>query len=166
MRDTLRGHLEHRLGAGFRRMMEAIEGLDEAEATAGARADWRRYRWGVGLDGSVAGIVRHVAAWKQICATGLETGDYPDEEAVAPPAPGWTALREWLVDGQRRLEALLARLADADLGQTMPFAGESASIGMIFTHLLEHDFYHAGQINLLRQQRGHDLSATAANLRR
>lgn len=147
--------------AGFRRVMEATEGLTEAEAMAGARPDWRRDRWGVGLDGSIAGIVWHLAAWKQICAAGIETGQFPPQAAVSPPAPGWPALREWLVEGHRRLEACFARADEAGLERALSFEGETQTVASLLTHLLEHDFYHAGQINLLRQQHGHDLSGQA-----
>jgi uncharacterized damage-inducible protein DinB len=159
---TLREHLADRQRAMFRRLLEAIEGLTEADAAAGARPDWRRYRWGSGLDGSIAGIVRHVATWKHLCAATIETGSFPGEASVAAPGAGWPALQEWLVSGQQRLQALLAGTSDGDLERAIAFEEQTQSARSLFVHLIEHDVYHAGQINLLRQQQGHDLSGGRA----
>lgn len=149
---TLREHLADRQRSAFRRLLEATEGLSETEATLGARPDWRRYRWGVGLDGSIAGIVRHVATWKHLCAGAIETGRFAGEAAAAPPATDWTALREWLIGGHCRLERLFGALPEADLERPLLFEGERQSVRSILIHLIEHDIYHAGQVNLLRQQ--------------
>ena len=62
---TLREHLRWQLRGGYRSVKRAMQDLTEAQALEGARADWRRYRWGSGLDGSIAGIVWHVALWKR-----------------------------------------------------------------------------------------------------
>ena len=58
-------------------MAQSIEGLTERQAREGGQADWRRYRWGSGLDGSIAGIVSHAALWKQIFSPGVGNGRVP-----------------------------------------------------------------------------------------
>src|SRR5215212_8513826 len=99
---TLRAHLAHQLRSGYRALARSVEGLTEAQGQEGARSDWRRYRWGSGLDGSIAGIVWHAALWKQNFACGLETGQFPAEVTIEPPATNWTALCDWLAEGQAR----------------------------------------------------------------
>jgi hypothetical protein len=151
---TLHEHLRDRLAASFRQLERALDGVDDAMARAGVDPNWTRSRRGAGLDGSVAGIVHHVAAWKAISAAGLETGRFPGQAEVAPGTPGWEGLLSWLRESHARLAAALAALTDAGLERVVTFDGEEMSLALVFTHLLEHDQYHAGQVNLLRQLRG------------
>lgn len=155
MAYTLHEHLVWQLRGGFRAVSKAIEGLTEAQASEGARPDWRRYRWGSGLDGSVAGLVWHVALWKQNLAQGLQTGAFPPEESITPPGVGWQSLRDWLADGQARLETALARLSEAELAEPREWEGITAPLARLLSYMSEHDYYHAGQIELLRQLRGY-----------
>ena len=152
---TLRDHLAHQVRSAYRTLWKAIEGLSEAQAREGATPDWRRYRWGTGLDGSIAGIVCHAALWKQIFAQGLETGAFPGEGDVAPPGADWTMLRAWLADGQARLERAFEPLSDSALAETREWEGHSEPLAQLLTYLIEHDIYHAGQVELLRQLRGY-----------
>lgn len=153
MSEGLREHLCDRLGASFRQLERALAGIGEAEAFAGVDPAWPRERWGVGLDGSIAGIVWHVAAWKAVAATGLASGTFPSPGEVEPPDPSWDGRREWLRDGQARLAAALSGIGTAALGERVTLEGEEMTVALLFTHMMEHDQYHAGQVNLLRQLR-------------
>lgn len=153
--QTLREHLRWQLRSGYRSMEAAIEGLTEARALEEARADWRRYRWGSGLDGSIAGIVWHVALWKQNFAQGLETGEFPAEASLKPPATDWPSLTAWLTEGQARLAGAVERLSEADLAEPRQWEGMTRPLARLLSYIIEHDFYHAGQIELLRQLRGY-----------
>lgn len=153
--SPLRDHLENQLRSAYRALEKATEGLTIAQAFEGARPDWRRYRWGTGLDGSIAGIVHHAALWKQIFARGLEIGAFPGEHDVTPPGVDWPALCQWLAEGQACLERVLAPLSDAALAEEREWEGERAPLARLFTLLTEHDAYHAGQIELMRQLRGY-----------
>src|SRR5688500_15438925 len=82
-------YLRIRMRKAFRRLQESLAGLDEAAAAEGADPQWRRYRFGTGLDGSIRGVVEHLAAWKQVAADGLESGAFPDAGSVDPPEPTW-----------------------------------------------------------------------------
>ena len=152
---TCREHLEYQLRHAYRAIRQAVEGLNEAQAYEGARPDWRRYRWGVGLDGSIAGIVWHAAAWKQIFAAGLETGTFAAESEAAPADREWATLRDWLADGQAHLQTLFQGLSDATLAEVREWEGIHAPVARLLSFVIEHDVYHAGQIELLRQLRGY-----------
>lgn len=152
---TAKQYLTGTLQIAFDELARSLEGVTARDSRWGARADWRRYPYGVGLDGSVAGIVHHVAAWKNVAADGLENGSFPSEESVRPPGPGWEGLLSWLHEGQARLVRILGGLTDADLEREMEFFGEAMPVHQILTLFIQHDSYHAGQINLLRQQMGH-----------
>jgi hypothetical protein len=153
MPSPLHEHLTDRLGASYRQLERALAGVDEAAAGAGANPAWRRIRFGVGLDGSIAGIVYHVAAWKAIMAAGLEQGVFPSEGAVHPPASGWEGLLAWLAEGQARLVAALAARGPEGMEEEVILEGERMTVRLLFTHAMEHDQYHAGQVNLLQQLR-------------
>jgi uncharacterized damage-inducible protein DinB len=157
--DRLREHLRWQLRSGYRSVERAIEGLTEAQALEGAQSDWRRYRWGSGLDGSIAGIVWHLALWKQNFAQGLETGQFPAEESLKPPGTDWGSLISWLAEGQARLVAAVDRLSEAELAAPREWEGMTEPLARLLSFLIEHDFYHAGQIELLRQLRGYPSGA-------
>jgi uncharacterized damage-inducible protein DinB len=159
---TLFEHLQDRLRASFRQLERALAGLDAGAARAGADPAWRRDERGLGLDGSIAGIVRHLAAWKEVAAAGLETGVFPPAGEVGPGESGWEGLLAWLRAGHGRLASALESGGEARLAETVLFDGEPMTVALVLTHLIEHDQYHAGQVNLLRQLRAPDaLSRTA-----
>ncbi len=154
---TLHQYLQDRTRAAYRELIRSLDGLAPEEAAAGAAPGWRRYRYGTGLDGSVRGIVRHVAAWKASGAEGLETGAFPPADSALPEDLAWEPLLQRLAGDHARLAASLAALDEPDLTRVVQWEGEEMSLCTVFTVLLEHDQYHAGQVNLLRQQRGHAL---------
>jgi uncharacterized damage-inducible protein DinB len=154
---SLHEHLKDRTGACYRQVIRSLEGLSEADARRGGDPHWRRYRYGTGLDGSVAGIVVHVAVWKHVAAGGVAAGEFAEAAEVRAPA-GWQDLLGWLEAGQRRLTHALENLDPAHFDDMVLWAGISLPLHRVFTHMLEHDQYHAGQIYLLRQQAGHTLS--------
>ena len=155
---SLKVHLQQRLGSAHRRLRESLEGLSEAEAVHHARGDWRRYRFGTGLDGSIAGIVRHVAVWKHAAFMGLQSGTFPDPENLLLPSLSMFDVLAWLSGGQAGLVGLLEQLPEAELERTVTWEGHEMPLHVLLAHMIEHDQYHTGQINLLRQQLGHDLS--------
>jgi uncharacterized damage-inducible protein DinB len=151
---TIHAFLKHRLDHAYRELERSLAGVDDVEARWGADPHWRRFRHGAGLDGSIQGIVRHVAAWKHVVSDGLDSGTdaFPDAEAVLPHEEGWAGLRAWLGSGQMRLLRDLGEIAPDGLERTVTLEGESLPLHALFALMLEHDHYHAGQINLLRQQ--------------
>ena len=152
---SLHDYLKARTAAAYRQLATSLRGLTPAYAQRGADPQWRPYRHGIGLDGSIAGIVRHVATWKHAAAEGVACGVFPDAEGLQPPGPEWADLRAWLDEGQSRLVKALEALRPEDLERLVQWEGQALPLLHVFTHLIEHDQYHAGQVNLLRQQWGH-----------
>ncbi len=150
----LHTYVSDRLGHAHRELGRSLEGVTEAEAWWGVDANWRRERFGVGLDGSIAGIVWHVAAWKHVIADGLEGGGFPDAEAVLPHDFGWSGMLEWLRSGHARMARLLEENSEREgwLETLVTLEGERLSVLEVLGIVIEHDHYHAGQVNLLRQQ--------------
>jgi len=154
---SLHDHLQTRLASAYRRLQESLAGLSPDDAVIGGRDNWRRYRFGVGLNGSIEGIVRHVATWKHAAAEGLLQGNFPEAESVLPSELTWDALLLALAHGQQRLASALDQLSEEELGASVSWEGQAMPRHLLLAHMIEHDQYHTGQINLLRQQFGHDL---------
>jgi uncharacterized damage-inducible protein DinB len=154
---SLHNHLKARTAAAYRQLAKSLAGLPPEDALRGADPRWRQYRHGIGLDGSIAGIVRHVATWKHAAAEGVTTGAFPSPEGLHPPGPEWADLHAWLEEGQARLVRVLEGLDPADLERAVRWDGQPLILLDVYTHLIEHDQYHAGQVNLLRQQWGRRL---------
>src|SRR5438132_3846833 len=145
-RTPLHEHVMHQLRAGYGTLWKSVQGLSEAQARDGAAADWRRFRWGAGLDGSIAGIVHHAALWKHLFAQGLATGRFPTEDEISPSDSHWPALCQWLAEGQLQLEIAIQPLADTALAEVREWEGHSEPLAHLLTYLIEHDVYHAGQV--------------------
>ncbi len=62
--------------------------------------------------------------------------------------------RGWLREGQARLRASIALLSDADLDAERPvhYGGQETARFLVAT-MIQHDLYHAGEINHLRSLR-------------
>lgn len=160
---TFHQYLKQRLEHAYGQLEKGLAGLTETDARRCADPKWRRYRFGTGLDGSIWGIVWHVAAWKHTVADGLDTGIFPDAEGVLPhepvfaSEPGWPGLQAWLESGHKRLVRILEETSPADLERKLTLEGQTLTELDLFTLMFEHDQYHAGQVLLLRQQAGHVL---------
>lgn len=132
----------------------SLEGLTEDEATWVPPDYQPPEPWG--FSGCILDILLHVAADAFI---------YPDQ-AVGQDSPT-TAMVEaqfhdrggnlqaalGLLDaGHAHLRDVLASLNDADLARRVEAAGiyQGASVETLFIELIEHDVYHAGQINYIR----------------
>ena len=62
-------------------------------------------------------------------------------------------------EGQTRLERAFEGLSEAELAEPREWEGMTQPLARLFSYLIEHDFYHAGQIELLRQIRGYPSGA-------
>jgi hypothetical protein len=104
---------------------------------------------------SIHDIVQHVGGCKFMYhdyafAGGGLTWDHPlvDGQGVLDTPAAATG---WLREGQDRLRRSVAALADADLPRLrMTNWGEEKTTRWIITTMIQHDLYHAGEINHLR----------------
>lgn len=111
---------------------------------------WARVPQGAGR--TVGAILGHVGGAKYMYEN-FAFGD-GSFEAGKPPvvAPlGREPLIEWLREGQRRFVASLGALSDRRLGEKRltPWRGE-LEVREIARVIIEHDLYHAGEVNHLR----------------
>ena len=136
----------------FQEFLGAIEGVEELQA------------WGVmpqtgqgdlNTDGSIHGIVLHVATGKVMYASSAFKGteirwrDVADE--IESFEPSWTSAQEYLKAAQKYWMESWAHLADEDLLRDVqrPQGNWKPAWEIVYT-VLGHDAYHAGQVALLR----------------
>jgi uncharacterized damage-inducible protein DinB len=110
---------------------------------------------------SIRDIVQHVGGSKLM----YENHAFGDRKLTwdDPVVDGGDALATlpsalvWLKDAQKRLRQSIALLDDAELlRQRMTNWGEQKETRWIVTTMIEHDLYHAGEINHLRSLHGRD----------
>jgi hypothetical protein len=156
MPETLAAFVKGRAERSLRKFLEQIEGLTPEEALRDRLANWPGQRWGIGQDGSIAGIVYHVAAWKQMTLPLLRPGGQAltqetfDYEA-APNRDDWEGIAAWCQQVGTAWNAELARLPEAAFEETRAWEGMTLALGRIIVEMVEHDIQHAAQIEYLRQ---------------
>jgi hypothetical protein len=156
--EPLAAFLINRAERSFRYLVSQIDGLSAEEALAGSRADWPDHRWGIGQNGSIAGIVYHVAAWKQMGLPIFQPDGRPlsreEFDSDTAPAPDdWQGIQAWLKQVGMAWIAELAALPPEAFERQLPWEGTDRTIPMakFVAEMYEHDIQHAAQIEYLRQ---------------
>jgi uncharacterized damage-inducible protein DinB len=108
-----------------------------------------------GGERSIAAIVGHVA-WAKFMYADVGFGDGKlDGPSLRPastgPRPTIAEVIGWLRDGQRTFRACVERLTDGDLlTPRRTNWGEMKETRWLIAVMIEHDIYHAGEINHIR----------------
>ncbi|MCW3100502.1 MAG: hypothetical protein JWL77_6120 [Chthonomonadaceae bacterium] len=148
--------MKKRADHGYRYLLTQIDGLSAEEALAGSRPDWPDHRWGIGQNGSIAGIVYHVAAWKQMTLPLFQPGGRPlsreDFDADSAPAlDDWAGIQAWLKQAGMAWSAELAALPTEAFDTVLTWEGITLTVAKFVAEMYEHDIQHAAQIEYLRQ---------------
>ena len=149
--------LRGRAARSFRYLLREAEAVTAEESVRFARADWPAHRFGIGQNGSIAGIVYHVAAWKQVTLPLLAQNGpiLPIEDfdtRSAPELRDWPGLLRWLKSvGETWNETVLA-LPDAAFDAPRSWGSETITLTEYIAEMVEHDTQHAAQIEYLRQR--------------
>ena len=153
MAEVLTTFLRKRADQSLAYLLREAEAVDSGEAFRDRRDNWPDQRWGIGQDGSIAGILYHTAAWKQLTlplfALDGQAGSRADfEPSTAPDRDDWPAIVDWL----RRVGAEWnAQLAAADLDAIREWEGARLTLADYAVEMIQHDVQHAAQIEYLRQ---------------
>ena len=156
MPESLPDFLKHRAERSFHYLLRETDAISEADALRFARPDWPAHRFGIGQNGSIAGIVYHVAAWKQLTLPLFTPGGtmLPTEtlENSAPMRDDWQGIRAWLQQIGTEWNAELFARTDADFDRTHQWEKQTIRLSEYVMELIEHDVQHAAQIEYLRQR--------------
>lgn len=149
--------LRHRADHAFKYILREAEAVSEGEAFLYADPQWRTHKYGIGQDGSIAGIVYHVVAWKMISLPLFQpdgelsyVGDFPENEA--PERGDWAGILAWLREVGTQWNALLDAVNEADLERLVPWDKHPIPLWEFAIEMIDHDIQHAAQIEYLRQR--------------
>lgn len=137
---------------------EAFEGNDEHALLANVRdVDESIWRWvPAGGGRSIADIFYHAASVKVLYAASMfrQRLDYDDPVLTSHAGEDRASMVAWSREVQRVLRERVAALSDGELGEARgtPW-GEPRPTGWLVGVLIQHDFYHAGEINHVRALR-------------
>ena len=154
---ALPAFLKKRAQRSLAYLLREAEAVSPKDAFRFRRDDWPDQKWGIGQDGSIAGIVYHVAAWKQLTlpilaphGKALSRGDFDPETAPSPT--DWAAVCHWLRQVGTKWNAAVDALPDAEFDATREWEGGSEiTLTDYIIEMIQHDVQHAAQIEYLRQ---------------
>jgi predicted metal-dependent hydrolase/uncharacterized damage-inducible protein DinB len=98
----------------------------------------------------IRSLLVHLGVGKAVTANRcFGDGQLGFQEVRAPET--WRLLRRWLTEEHEAIREPLGFLRDAALDETREMFGRSMALERIIEASIEHDLYHAGEINLLRE---------------
>ena len=156
MLESLPAFLVRRAERSFRYLREQIEGIGAEEAVRDRHPAWPGQRWGIGQDGSIAGIVYHVGAWKAMTLPLLTENpllsrtDFEAQEAGIQR--DWSELIVWLDQVGAAWNAAVAGLPEAAFEEERDWDGTMLPVYKLVAEMADHDVQHAAQLEYLRQQ--------------
>ncbi len=153
----LGGFLQNRANHALRYLLREVESVTDVEAFRYSDINWQAHKYGIGQDGSIAGIVYHVVAWKMLSLPlfGSEgqlrtVDDFHAEEA--PDKHDWAGIQVWLAEVGAQWNEALSQLSEAELEALRPWGKHEIPVWEFVTELIEHDIQHASQIEYIRQR--------------
>ncbi len=157
MPESLPTFLKKRAETSFHNFVKQIEDLSADQALRYAALNWPGHRWGIGQDGSIAGIVYHVAAWKEMTLPLLSPGEQAISQqafdrSAAPDPSDWPGLAAWYRRIGAEWNARLSALSDEQLDMPLRWEGMTLTVAKLIAEMVEHDIQHASQIEYLRQR--------------
>lgn len=140
---------------------QAFDGKTDASLMANLRnvsaEEWLWVPPGGGR--SIQQVVGHVGGCKYMYenyAFGDGTMTWFDEiitkfdASQGKASPEMESVVEWMKEGQRRLRESIEALDDEELSRVRSRVGEPRETRWIISHMIEHDLYHAGEVNHIR----------------
>ena len=138
----------------FAATLRVVENLPEEDALRDSRPDWPRHDYWVGQDGSIAGIVHHLAAWRDAYCE-LLRGRNVEPTDLHPPAAGWPGLKQWLAESADDWLSLVESIPESE--SEVPLNVPGVSLGLtplkMMWEMLEHEIEHSGQITYILESR-------------
>jgi uncharacterized damage-inducible protein DinB len=150
--SAMPSEVEANYRAAWDELWSALKGVGDEESGAFRMDSWPRHEDWSGEDGSISGIVFHVAAWKHAYAEGLETGEWGDEKTVQPEDDSWAGRLAWLNEENDRLLSALRHLEEDEATSVLINDRPHTLPDIFLNSMAHHDVYHAAQVNYLRQR--------------
>lgn len=157
MSESLPQFLKQRAERNFAHLLREVSAVTKEEATRFASEAWPSHKWGIGQNGSIAGIVYHIAAWKSLSlplfepTRELRTAEDFDPD-TAPAVDDWEGVVNWLREVSTQWLSALSRLSDPDFDSLCPWETATIPLWEFVVEFIEHDVQHTSQIEYLRQR--------------
>lgn len=156
MPETLPAFLKRRAVRNLAYLLREAEAVSADTALRSRRPDWPDQPWGIGQDGSIAGIAYHVAAWKSLTLPIFDPHGKPlsraDFDSAAAPAPNdWPGILAWLRRTGEEWNRALHALPEAEFDSPREWSGTQITVTDFVVEMIEHDVQHAAQIEYLAQ---------------
>ena len=138
-------------GSRYHSFLASLKGVSEEMA----RWKLARYKGFPHMDGSILNLAYHTAGDKSVLiSTSFGDGSVTWEQVQArfeELGANLTAVRTLAEQGHRLVLQTLEDLSDEELDTPRPYYGGNTHTAYeVFSIIAEHDLYHAGQINYVR----------------
>lgn len=156
MPATLPKFLKQRTVRACRYFQKEIGSVTTEEAFRDTASNWQPHKWGIGQNGSLAGIVYHVTAWLVLSLPVLQGGnplavtDFADD--AAPSQDDWQGIRQWFDTTAAIWTQALTELPEVEFDRSLEWEGQTITVAECLVDLYEHFVYHDGQIQYLKQK--------------
>ena len=155
--ETLTGFLKHRAERSYRSVLQVLEYISPDEARRDHQENWPDHAYGIGQDGSIAGIVYHMAAWKHMTLPlfhpeGKALSRKEFDPANAPAMEDWFNVLAWYKQGGNLWQSEMMHLPESVFAETRRWEGHEITITQFVAEIYEHDVYHLAQIEYLLQK--------------
>ncbi len=147
--------LKNRARIAFERLLKQLQDLTQAEAMAGRRENWPDHPFGVGQDGSIAGIVIHVAAWKMMTMPLFFKGGKSmlrEELNLNQECDrnDWNSILSWLVRTGEEWQQNLEDQPEEVFSENRAWGDKTIPFSEFVIEIIEHDAQHASQIEYIK----------------
>ena len=157
MTETANQFLRRRTERSLRHFLELIKKIRPENALRDFQPNWKDHQWGIGQDGSIAGIVIHVAGWMLLTkslfeahGTALVRSDFEDQNV--PQKEDWSAVLTWTEQIFQEWTMALQNTPDSEFAGKRDWEGEDITLQSYIVEMYEHAVYHQGQIEYLLQK--------------
>ncbi len=169
MLESLADYRKQRAMHAMKEFLKQMTRTTFRQANLFAQQNWPAHGWGIGQNGSIAGIVVHVTAWKEFTLPVLQgnTQMPPTHSIMQWPTPNtanWKQTRQWAAKTADEWQQAVEQLQDSDWQREVLWENDyKITLGNLVDEILEHDIQHAAQIEYLLQRIATENSQTAAH---
>lgn len=156
MPESLTSFLVRRTARSFRYLREQLNDVTDEDAVRDRHPAWPGHRWGIGQDGSIAGIVYHVGAWKSMTLPLLTENRLLSRAEFEAREEGihrdWPELVAWLDELGAAWQKAVAGLPEAAFDEEREWEGKTLPVYKLVAEMADHDVQHAAQLEYLAQR--------------
>ena len=154
---SLAQHLKKFAQKAYDYLLKEAQNVSPADSRRFASENWPAHTYGIGQDGSIAGIVYHVAAWKTLTLPMFAEGGTlmsmaAFHELDTPDVDDYLEVLAWLRETGDAWNAALLALPSDKLFDTRQWGTQTVTLADYIDEMGQHDIQHAAQLEYLQQR--------------